>query len=194
LAWIIYLVRRHRYLILAILLLIALILPLEARRQMARLDPNIPRYASVLHRLELYNFALHIWKIHPVMGIGLRSLRHDQYVKDYQSHNQALHKFPQTVATLQTFDDMLLTGVVELGSLMTLLYLGLLLAIVVRYCRTLGSSLESSALGWYRVIVLLGFAIHSLSYDSLLVPPVNWLFHVQVGIMAGYQASETAPG
>jgi hypothetical protein len=64
----------------------------------------------------------------------------------------------------------------------------------VRYCRTLGSSLESSALGWYRVIVLLGFAIHSLSYDSLLVPPVNWLFHVQVGIMAGYQASETAPG
>jgi hypothetical protein len=194
LAWIIYLVRRHRYLILAVLLLIALILPLEARRQMARLDPNIPRYASVLHRLELYNFALHIWKIHPVMGIGLRSLRHDQYVKDYQSHNQALHKFPQTVATLQTFDDMLLTGVVELGSLMTLLYLGLLLAIVVRYCRTLGSSLESSALGWYRVIVLLGFAIHSLSYDSLLVPPVNWLFHVQVGIMAGYQASETAPG
>jgi hypothetical protein len=44
------------------------------------------------------------------------------------------------------------------------------------------------------VLVLLGFAIHSLTYDSLLFPPVNWLFHVQVGIMAGYQASETAPG
>jgi hypothetical protein len=192
--WIIYLVRRHRYLIVALLLLIALILPLEARRQMARLDPNIPRHESVLHRLELHNFALHIWKIHPVMGIGLRSSLHDQYLKDYQCRNQALHQFPQAVATLQTFDDMLLTGIVELGSLMTLLYLGLILGIVVRYCRILWSSLESSALGWYRVLVLLGFAIHSLSYDSLLVPPVNWLFHVQVGIMAGYQASETAPG
>jgi len=192
--WTIYLVRRHRYLMVALLLLIALILPLEAKRQMARLDPNIPRYVSVLHRLELYNFALHIWKIHPVMGIGLRSFRHDQYLTDYQSNNRALHEFPQAVVTLQTFDDMLLTGVVELGSLMTFLYLGLIFGIVVRYCRIIWSSPESSVLGWYRVLVLLGFAIHSLSYDSLLVPPVNWLFHVQVGIMAGYQASETAPG
>ena len=66
--------------------------------------------------------------------------------------------------------------------------------ILVKYCRILRSFPESSPWDWYRVLVLLGFAIHSLSYDSLLVPPVNWLFHVQVGIMAGYHASETAPG
>ena len=101
-------------------------------------------------------------------------------------------EFPQAVATLQTFDNMLLTAFVELGSLMTLLYLGLIMVIVIRYCRKLWSSPEPSLLGWYRVLVLFGFAIHSLSYDSLLFPSVNWLFHVQLGIMAGYHSSDGA--
>jgi hypothetical protein len=51
----------------------------------------------------------------------------------------------------------------------------------------LWSGPPSSSLEWYRLLVLLGFAIHSLSYDSLLFPSVNWLFHVQLGLMAGYQ-------
>jgi len=189
---IIYLVRRHRYLILALLLLIALILPLEARRQVARLDPNLPRYVSVLHRFELYPFALHIWLNHPVMGIGLRAFDHENYLAGYQQHNKDLGDFPQQVAKLQTFDNTLLTGLVEFGTVMTLFYLALVIAILVKYCRSLRSFPESSPLDWYRVLVLLGFAIHSLSYDSLLVPPVNWLFHVQVGIVAGYHASEGA--
>ena len=173
---------------------IALILPLEAKRQFARLDPKIPHYVSILHRLELYNFALHVWKTHPLMGIGLRPFTHEKYLPDYQLHNQELHDFPQAIATLQTLDNMLLTGLVEFGTVMTLFYLALVILILVRYCRRLRSSPESSPLDWYRVLVLLGFAIHSLTYDSLLFPPVNWLFHVQVGIMAGYHASETAPG
>jgi O-antigen ligase len=190
--WTMYLVRRHRYLILAILLLVALILPLEARRQVARLDPNIPRHVSVLHRLELYNFALHVWQIHPVMGIGLRSFTQAQYLRDYQPRNRDLQNFPQAVATLQTFDNMPITALVELGSLMTLCYVGLVLWIVVRYVRILWSAPESCPLGWYRWLVCLGFAVHSLSYDSLLFPSVNWLFHVQLGIMAGYQASDAS--
>jgi O-antigen ligase len=175
-------------------LAIALILPLEAQRRFARLDPNIGRHAAILHRLELYNFALHIWKNHPFMGIGLRSFTHAQYLPDYHLRNQALHEFPQAVAKLQTLDNMLLTGLVELGTVMTLFYLGLVILILAKYCRRLRSLPESSPLDWYRVLVLLGFAIHSLTYDSLLFPPINWLFHVQVGIMAGYYASDTAPG
>jgi len=192
--WMLYLIRRRKYLVLSMLLVIALILPLQAQRRFARLDPNIDRHVAILHRLELYNFALHIWKTHPFMGIGLRSFTHEKYLPDYHLHNQDLHEFPQTVAGLQTLDNMLLTGLVECGTVMTLFYLGLVLFILAKYCRRLRSRLESSPLDWYRVLVLLGFAIHSLTYDSLLFPPVNWLFHVQVGIMAGYQASETAPG
>ena len=75
--WMLYLVRRRRYLLLSILLVIALILPLEAQRRFARLDPKINHHVTILHRLELYNFALHIWKTHPFMGIGLRSFTHE---------------------------------------------------------------------------------------------------------------------
>ena len=190
----IYLGRRHKALIVTVLLVMALILPLQAKRMFARLDPNTPHDVSILHRLELYNFALHTWKIHPIMGTGLRSFTHEQYLNDYQLHNKDLHDFPHAVATLHTFDNMLLTALVELGSFMTLLYLGLVIVILARYGRKVWAAPASSTLEWYRVLVLLGFAIHSLSYDSLLFPPVNWLFHVQLGIMAGYHASETAPG
>jgi O-antigen ligase len=189
---IIYLVRRRQYLMLTLILLIALILPLEARRQVASLDPNIPRYVSVLHRLELYPFALHIWRIHPLMGMGLRAFNHENYLADYQQHNRTLGDFRQQIVTLQTFENTLLTSLVEFGTVMTLFYLALFTVILVKYCRRLRSFPESSPLDWYRVLVLLGFAIHSLTYDSLLVPPVNWLFHVQMGIVAGYHASEGA--
>jgi O-antigen ligase len=186
--WILYLVRRRKYLVISICLAIALIVPLEAQRRFARLDPNSAHHVSILHRLELYNFALHIWKTHPFMGIGLRSFTHAQYLPDYHLRNQQLHEFPQAVDKLQTLDNLFLTGLVELGTVMTLFYLGLVILILATYCRRLRSGPESSPLDWYRVLVLLGFAIHSLTYDSLLFPPLNWLFHVQVGIMAGYQA------
>ena len=192
LVWIIYLVRRRRYVILTLLLLVTLILPLQIRRQIARLDPNVPHYGSVLHRLELYPFALHIWRIHPFMGIGLRAFNHENYLAGYQQHNKALGDFRQQIVTLQTFDNTLLTGLVEFGTVMTLFYLTLVTLILVKYCRRLRSFPESSPLDWYRVLVLLGFAIHSLTYDSIAVPPVNWLFHVQMGILAGYHASAGA--
>jgi O-antigen ligase len=190
---IIYLLRRRRRLILAMLLAFALILSFQIRRQWARLNPNIPHYVSILDRLELYNFALHVWKAHPIMGIGLRSFTLDQYLHDYQLHNKDLRNFPQAIATLHTLDNMLLTSMVELGSLITLLYLILILTIMMRYGRRLWAAPESSTLEWYRLLVLLGFAIHSLSYDSLLFPSVNWVFHVQLGLMAGYHASEKGP-
>jgi O-antigen ligase len=190
---IIYLARRQRYLVISILLAIALILPLQAKRMLARLEPTVSHDASILNRLELYNFALHIWETHPILGIGLRSFTHEKYLTDYRPHNTALPDFPHAVATLQTFDNMLLTAIVELGSVMTIVYLGLVIFILIRYGCTLWGFPESSALEWYRGFVLLGFAIHSLSYDSLLIPPINWLFHVQLGIMAGYHASKTAP-
>jgi O-antigen ligase len=186
--------RRLRYLALAGLLALALTLAFQAPRLFALLDPKIPAHSTIRHRLELQRLAWHIWLKHPVMGIGLRPFDHEHYLSDYQQHDKELHTFPQSVAILQTLDNMLLTGLVELGTSMTFFYLGLVIFILVKYCRRLRSWPESSPLDWYRVLVLLGFAIHSLTYDSLLFPSVNWLFHVQVGIMAGYHASGTAPG
>ena len=190
LAWLGYHYRRRRYLILTALMITMLILPIIGMRLAAHLDPKIPSDSSILQRLELYPFAWHVWQSHPVMGIGLRPYTHQKYLVDYQQHDQDLGFFPQTVTSLQTFENMTLTGFVELGTVMMLAYLGLVIAILTRYCRTLRSQPESPPIDWYRVLVLIGFAVHSLSYDSLLFPPVSWLFHVQLGIMAGYTAPE----
>ncbi|MFZ5448386.1 MAG: O-antigen ligase family protein [Thermodesulfobacteriota bacterium] len=185
----IFLVRRRKYLVISLILVFALLFSLQCRRFYARLDPKVPRYVSVLHRVELYNFARHIWETHPIMGIGLRPFTHARYLKDYQLYNQDLNDFSLIVEQLQTFDNMILTALVELGSLMTLLYLGLVIFIVVRYVRFLWSSPTAATTDWYRILVIGGLAFHSLTYDSLLSPPVNWLFHVQLGIMAAYPAA-----
>lgn len=188
------LARRRKYLLAALLIVLTLIFTVQGRRLYARLDPNVPRYASILQRLELYNFALHIWETHPFMGMGLRPLTHTKYLTDYQQVNQNLTDFPQSVAKLQTLDNMVLTALVELGSLMTLAYAALIIVIMTRYVRALRSSPESAIADWYRLLIMGGLAIHSMSYDSLFLPPVNWLFHVQLGLMAGYYASHQASG
>jgi hypothetical protein len=187
-----FLVRRWKYLVFLLIFIFALLSSFQARRYVARLDPKVPHLASVLQRLEFYHFALHIWATHPVMGIGLRPRTHSKYLNDYHQSNKNLIDFPQSVINLQTFDNMLLTAFVELGSSMTLAYLGLVIIIMARYIRALQSSPAATITDWYRILVILGLALHSLSYDSLLFPPVNWLFHVQLGIMAGYPSAAKA--
>jgi hypothetical protein len=189
-----FLVRRRKYLLIALILVFALLFSYQARRYVARLDPDIPHYASVLQRVELYNFAVHIWKTHPIMGIGLRPFTQAHYLGDYHQLNKKLTDFLPSVIRLQTFDNMLLTAFVELGSLMTLAYLGLVIFIMARYLRALWSSPAAAITDWYRILVILALAFHSLTYDSLLFPPVNWLFHVHLGIMAGYPTAAKALG
>lgn len=191
---ILYLARRRRYLLVTLFVVMTLVLSLQAKRMYAHLDSDIPRYASILQRVELYNFASHIWETHPFFGMGLRPMTHAKYLTDYHQLNQNLTDFPQSVAKLQTFDNLFLTAFVELGSLMTLAYLGLVLFIAARYIRALRSSPAAGVTDWYRLLVLFGLIIHSMSYDSLLFPPINWLFHVQLGIMVGYYASHQASG
>jgi O-antigen ligase len=188
------LLRRRKYLVLLLIMVFALLFSYQGRRYVARLDPNVPHLASVMHRLEFYNFALHIWETHPVMGIGLRPFTHAKYLQDYHQYNKNLTDFRQSVTNLQTFDNMVLTAFVELGTLMTLAYLGLVMVILARYVRALWSSPSAGLTDWYRILVIFGLGFHSLSYDSLLFPPVNWLFHVQLGLMAAYPFAAEALG
>ena len=150
------------------------------------LDKKIPYHNSILHRLELYPFALHVYKKHPFFGTGLRAFSHDIYLKDYQVHNQSLDSFSVTVNKLQTFDNMALTGFVELGSIMTICYLGLIFYIIFRYCRNTQPFSLNHKKEFVLLLPLLGLAIHSMTYDSLIFPQINWLFHVQLGILAGF--------
>jgi O-antigen ligase len=190
LGWMLFRGHRLRYLAGALLLAVGLVVFTQGPRLVRRLNPNILPQFSILFRLESYPFALHVWEKHPIMGIGLRTFTHQRYLSDYQQYFVKIKQFPHFVAELQTFDNMILTGFVELGTVMTVLYLGLVILIVIKYYRTLRFFPDSTAIDWYRLLILLGFTINSMIYDSLLFPPINWLFHVQLGIMAGYYFSQ----
>lgn len=172
------------------LLLIAAVLVAVATLGYYRAIP-FSRPASDLHRLELYHFGYHILRQHPWLGIGLRSYSHERYLGDYQLRQPEHVLFPQTVAQQQTFDNLLLTGLVELGTLMTLVYLALVTVIIFRYWRLAAPQLPRDE-QFLSLLPLVGLAIHSMTYDSLLFPQVNWLFHAQLGLLAGYFGHQQA--
>jgi O-antigen ligase len=173
-----------------IIIITILLIPLAWLITYKSLDQNIISHYNILYRLECYPFALHIFKKNPVMGTGLRPFTHEKYLSDYQDYFN-LTRFQRTLRRIQTFDNMLLTAFVELGSLMSLSYLALIGLIIVKYYRRLPLLAEGRGLDLYRLAALIGFTVSSMTYDSLLFPPVNWLFHMQLGILA---ASAHTPG
>jgi len=185
LAWVYYrYIRKSIYAI--ITLLICLTVIGFGANYYKSLDKNIPHHFTILHRLELYPFALHVYLKHPFFGTGLRAYSHESYLKDYELHNKSLDTFDKTVIDLQTFDNMVLTGFVELGSIMTLCYFGLISIIIYRYCRKTKPFSPNHQKEFILLLPLFGLAIHSLTYDALIFSPINWLFHVQLGILGGF--------
>ena len=152
------------------------------------LDKNIPHHTSILHRLELYSFALHVYQKHPFLGTGLRAYSHEKYLSDYPIHNKSLDKFGDTVTKLETFENMALTSLIELGSIMTLLYVALIVIILYEYIKNTHPFARNNKQEFILLLPLCGLAIHSMTYDSLMFPQVNWLFHVQLGILSGLAA------
>lgn len=190
LVWVIYRRSRLVYPVVALLLAVGLMKSHKILSPYQALNPEIPSQHSVLYRLELYPFAWHIYKQHPLLGIGIRPYTHDKYLDDYQQYHLDINYFAPTVRSLQTFDNMLVTAFVELGTLMTLAYLGLISYILVGYWRRLRPWTESRGEDFALLLPLLGWAVHSLTYDSLLFPTVNWLFHAQLGLLAGFSQTE----
>jgi O-antigen ligase len=186
--WMYYYFPRLRAIIITATLATIMLLLVTLPRIYRALNPQIPKQNSILTRLELFPFALYIWEKHPILGIGLRSYTHQKYLAKYHQWDKPLKSFPATVKKLQTFDDMYLTAFVELGTPMALTYFGLIMYILFTYYRKL-QSCETRPGDWYQLLVFLGFAIHSMTYDSLLFPSVNWLFHVQLGLMASYNTA-----
>ena len=184
-AWIFHQYRRSVYTILVMLAVIAFLIPFGWTKYKS-LDNNILSDRSILHRLELYPFAFHVFKKHPVWGTGLRPFTHDLYLHDYPQKNRELTYFASYVTKQQTFDNMFITAFVELGTLMTLAYLGLISYVIVNYWQNMRSFSPNHKAPFIPLLPLIGLAIHSLTYDSLIFPQINWLFHVQLGILAGY--------
>ncbi len=189
--WVVYKRSRLGYAAIALMVVAGLLLPLRGMSLLKPLDPKIESHFSVLYRLEQYPFAMHILEKHPFTGIGLRSLSHSKFLADYQEKNPNLKGFGAKVKEIQTFDNMLITSVVELGSVFTLAYLALLAYVAVAFFRSYGMSETDERCRIYRVLPLIGLMVQSMTYDSLMFPSINWLFHAQVGILAAIPHGES---
>ncbi len=197
LLWVYFQFPRLRKTLLCGLLAVTLALPLMTWRMVKNLDQGNISHLSLtdparsnLHRLELYPFAWHVFPQHPVWGIGLRTFNHEKYLTDYHQWFPAYTWFPAEVQRMQTFDNMAITFLVEMGSLFTLSYLILIVVIVRQYVRQIGPLARARPEDLWRLLPLVGLGVHALTYDALLFPSINWLFHVQLGILAGFSRPE----
>lgn len=170
-----------------IVLLLAVIVPARHVNLSNLMDPNNTANRSHLDRMEFYRFAFHVFEKRPLLGIGARSLTQHYYLSDYIQSKIALKDFKETVANLQTFDNLYLTLLVEFGGVFFILYFCLMGWICLRFYYGYQACRDREKNRIYRVLPLLGFALHSITYDSLMFAPINWLFHVQMGILASIE-------
>jgi hypothetical protein len=192
--WVAYKRSRLGYAVIALMVVSALVFPMRSMSLLKPLDPSISSHFTVLYRLEQYPFALHILEKHAFTGIGLRSFSHTKFLEDYQRKNPRLICFEAEVKQIQTFDNMVLTSLVELGSIFTVAYLSLLAYVAVTYFRSCGTNGTDNRYRIYSVFPLIGLSVQSMAYDSLMFPSINWLFHAHLGILAAVSRRERHSG
>jgi len=174
------------YLCVSVMILAALIVPWRMIPIWGSWNPEFssPDF-TILYRIEAFFFAANVFRHAPWLGIGARSYTYSNYLAEYQLRNPSMvDSFPNEMIRIQTLDNMFLTLLVEFGVLFALAYLSFISYTIYRSLvgRRSGTQLSSTTL--VCMLPLVGLAIQSMTYDSLLSPPVNWLFSAQVGILA----------
>lgn len=141
---------------------------------------------SVFYRLEGYPAAWELIRQNPLLGIGVRTPR-AELLQSFQPL-WGIVSAPAYLAVVQrniTFDNQLLSLLVETGVPATLLYLGLLARLLLRYRRNIRAGRVPPAVEGALTFVLSASLIHFLICDGLYFPQTNWFFHVMLGLAAG---------
>lgn len=144
---------------------------------------------SVGPRMENYFFGFHMFKENPVWGIGFKADRLLQYLEAYKIKNpETLSKeqYRRYVEASKTLDNMVLAFLVELGGLFTITYFGGLIYIIAGWLRRPRSPPEMDRASLIGMSVLMGFAILSLTFDTLRFPDLNWIFHSLLGLLVNF--------
>jgi len=159
-------------------------LPHDLKRNLTR---NLITDFSTLDRLESYPFALQVFLKKPLFGVGLRAPL-EKYVHDYQQKivTRQNYSYSTQIKNYRTLENIILCGFVEMGSLFTFTYLGLVIYVLLKLFRSVRKRPESRLNAVLLLTVFCGFLIHSMTFDSLMYPHLNWLFHSLLGMMANF--------
>jgi hypothetical protein len=171
--------------------LIALVLVAAGYHFRDHLPPSLSKPLtgdSTLYRLEGYALAAHIFPKKPVFGIGLHAPL-SPYLSNYDQETKTGGSYSEYVKTYKSFENIVLCAFVEMGGLFAITYIGLLTYLLANLFRSIRQRPENRLRAVLLLTLLFGFAVHSMTFDSLTHPHLNWLFHSLLGLMANF--SET---
>ena len=150
------------------------------------------RYKEAIHsnsstslRAENYFFGLHVINSNPIWGLGFNA-NLDPHFTDYKitfSKHLSKEQYQEYIRTLNTFENIVLTYLIEWGSLFSFTYFGGLLYMITRSAKKIWSQPSGNTAGWLVVSVIIGFSIMSFTFDTLRFPNLNWIFHSLLGLM-----------
>ncbi|MCK4817157.1 hypothetical protein KA005_15410, partial [bacterium] len=75
---------------------------------------------------------------------------------------------------------------VGMGGLFSITYIALIVYILRNVFCNIKENPEKRLQAAMLLIPLTGFLIHSMTFDSLLFPHLNWIFHSYLGLMANF--------
>jgi hypothetical protein len=136
-------------------------------------------------RIEHYFFAFHLFKKSPIWGLGFKA-NLEQHLEDYQPNILSLrtiNNYKGYVKWHQTFENIILMHLVERGGLFTFTYFGGIAYILIGCAKEIRTYPQENIAGMLTIIILTGFLVLSLTFDTLRFPSLNWIFHSLLGLL-----------
>ena len=172
-----------------IILVVALLLVGTGYKMRNHLPPQLTKHyirsMSTLDRVENYALAGRIFVKKPLFGIGLHAPL-TKYIQDYRPKVRKDQQYLDYVENQKTFENIMLCGFVAMGGLFSITYIALIIYILRNVFCNIKEKPEKRLQAAMLLIPLTGFLIHSMTFDSLLFPHLNWLFHSYLGLMANF--------
>ena len=140
---------------------------------------------STVFRLENYPFAAYIFLKKPLFGVGLHAPL-TQYLQDYRQRITENPTYQRFIQRKKTLENIVLCGLVEMGGLFSITYIAFIIYLLRNLFRRTRDKLDKRLQAVMFLIPLIGFLIHSMTFDSLVYPHLNWLFHSFLGLMANF--------
>jgi hypothetical protein len=172
--------------------LIALVMVAAGYKMRNHLPSTLKRHLIVsktsLNRLEHYFFAAHVFSKKPLFGIGLHAPL-ERYIVDYRQKiklRQAERMYPLKVKRHNTLENILLCSIVEMGSFLFITYVVLIIYLLRNVFHHVRERPDQRLKAIVLLTPLFGFFVHSMTFDSLMYPHLNWLFHSLLGLMANF--------
>ena len=120
----------------------------------------------------------------PLPPVQDRFIPIDYKSKIYPKDNDL--SFYHMTRGLNIFDNMILSLLAEAGGAFTVVYLSLLIYSIKCLFRNSKINGDVRLQNWFIFAILIGFFSHSMTFDSLKFPNLNWLFHSVLALAVNY--------